>query len=156
VPTLRRDLKGKLNWSFQATLVASFIVRFLWFFVTLKYGFFDCVQAGLLQFVVAPLSFIVCVLRFCTNGLDCVFHYIINGMVSAALPLVPFEVPTLTLTMDLNFAVIFLTADFFLNCIVYVTSSDAFEVKRFFKHVVYGTLNTKVRLSAVPLIPAMI
>lgn len=156
MPTLRQDLKGKLNWSFQATLVGSFIVRFLWFFVTLKYGFFGCVQAGLLQFAVAPLSFIVCVLRFCTNGLDCVFHYIINGMVSAALPLVPFEVPTLTLTMDLNFAVIFLTADFFLNCIVYVTSSDAFEVKRFFKHVVYGTLNTKVRLSAVPLIPAMI
>ena len=149
MPTLRRDLKGKLNWSFQAILAASFLIRFLWFFMILRYGFFSSIYTGLLQFAVAPLSFIVCVLRFCTNGIDCIFHYIINCAVSSALPLLPFSVPTVTLTMDLNFAVTFLAIDFLLNCLVYATSSDAFGVKRFALHVVYGTLNTKVRLGSL-------
>mmetsp|Transcript_25561 Transcript_25561/g.51018 ORF Transcript_25561/g.51018 Transcript_25561/m.51018 type:complete len:429 (+) Transcript_25561:169-1455(+) len=143
VPTLRQELKGKLTWSFKSILIASFFVRFLWFSAILKFGFWGSMGTGLWQFAVAPLSLVVCFMRFCTNGLDCVFHYIINTFVVLALNHAPFQVPSLSFILDFKFAVGFFLFDFLLNCIIYSTSSEPFGSKRFLKHVVYGTLNTK-------------
>ncbi|GMI06433.1 hypothetical protein TrVE_jg8391 [Triparma verrucosa] len=143
VPALRKELKGKLKWNFTTILVWSFIVRFAWFAAITKYGFFGSIGTGMWQFVFAPLSFVVCVLRFCTNGMDCIFHYLINVLVCVLLNAVPFEVPTFIFTIDANFAVGFFAVDFVLNCLVYFSSSEPFGFKRFLKHVLYGTLNTK-------------
>ena len=145
VPTLRQELKGKLTWSFKSILMASFCVRFLWFLAITKFGFAGSMGTGMWQFAVAPLSLVVCFMRFCTNGLDCVFHYIVNALVVLTLKHAPFAavVPSLTFAIDFNFAVSFFLIDFILNCIVYSTSSEPFGPKRFLKHVIYGTLNTK-------------
>ena len=81
--------------------------------------------------------------RFCTNGLDCVFHYVVNAAICIALHLLPLEFPSVSFTLDFDFAVTFFAIDFFLNCLIYFTSSQLFCFKRFLEHVVYGTLNTK-------------
>ena len=64
--------------NFSEILAGSFAVRVLW-----------CVGAwtlrpwslalGLAQFLVAPMSLVVCLMRFGTNCSDCLLHYALNA-----------------------------------------------------------------------------
>ena len=105
---------------------------------------------GLLQFVVAPMSLVVCAMRFGTNGIDCALHYAVNAAVGCVLALlsrsphfewldgclgkVSFSAATLGL---------FLALDFALNVAVYCSASERFGPARLAKHVLYGSFNTK-------------
>ena len=171
---LKKELRGLLSASagvrFETLLVRSYLVRALWA-VAAWSGRLSaplCLCVGLLQFVVAaPMSFVSCVMRFGTNGLDCVFHYAVNAIAvvlvtlaarvlvaasasnaaSGALGLL--HHPSLTVTLGGRFAAWFLIVDFAANLAVYLNVSERFGALRLLKHIVYGTYNTKMYFMVV-------
>jgi len=118
---------------------------------------FGILLLGLMQFIVAPMSFVVCVMRFCTNGPEAVMHYAINFIVGGSFAY--FKTHILSkeslivqfddcdfgcLSITWHFLLIFLGVDFVLNLIVYLSVSENFGFFRLLKHITYGTFNTKM------------
>lgn len=149
---------GAAKTSFEHTLVASFAVRLTWAIVLISaaLGVFwgadfhtaprrlGLLSIGLLQFVAAPLSFVVCCMRFGTNASDIAFHYVCNVVASLLVCLITNGEGTgLSFEINWTFFVGFFVIDFILNLIVYLQVSERFRFARLLKHAVYGTLNTK-------------
>ena len=147
---LRQRLRAMLNPStsikFETVLFSSWLVRMLWCLGVWTHGI-KALPLGLLQFVVAPMSFAVCILRFGTNAFDAVMHYTINGCVGYALSQSYGSSGPSThgwcFTISTAFVLSFFIVDFLLNLFVYAQVSDTFHAKRLLKHIVYGTFNTK-------------
>lgn len=177
--SLQKDLRLLLPARpFESILVQAFAVRALWAVVvwvlvargrssggvvegSTRTAFdptpYVVLTFGLAQFVVAPMSFVVCIMRFGTNMGDAVLHYLVAVFVGLVLaPLVRaalsfgvvqlFGFPLLsyfTIKLGLNFTITFLATDFLLNSLVYWHTSERFGIRRLLKHVFYGTFNTK-------------
>eukprot|EP00750_Incisomonas_marina_P018185 INCI2745.1.p1 GENE.INCI2745.1~~INCI2745.1.p1 ORF type:complete len:382 (+),score=52.80 INCI2745.1:98-1243(+) len=156
--TLRTELAGVADIPFERTLFLSFAVRAVWVLLCVlgltftnddsQFAFAPRVfllLAGLLQFFVAPMSLVVCVMRLGTNLLDFLVHYLCNAV---AAGLVAFATggagSRLSLSLfDARVAAGFLALDFLANLAVYWRVSEPFGFWRLLKHIVYGTLNTK-------------
>jgi len=138
----RSILKETEEPDFTTILLSSFVVRAIQCGVCLAYGSWGLL-VGVLQFLVAPLSFTGSFIRLLTNGSDCLLHYCCCLLVAAFLAIGPSSGSTWTLTLDRNFMVAFLSMDFVLNCLVYYISSEAFGWRRLLVHVAYGSFNTK-------------
>ena len=133
---------SKLN--FETILIGSWLVRIVWVIAVWIFGS-KALLVGLLQFVVAPMSFAVCLLRFGTNASDAILHYSINIMVGLTIQQFTSWLPfcSMTFTISRNFIIFFFVFDFILNLFVYVQVSDTFEPRRLLKHIAYGSFNTK-------------
>ena len=117
---------------FEAVLAGSWSVRALWAAAVWAIGI-TALPLGLLQFVVAPLSFAVCLMRFGTNCFDAILHYMINLVVGmslrhwmpAAMPAAMMrESTTPFISLGTTFAIAFFAVDFLLNLIVYWQASE--------------------------------
>lgn len=139
-----RRLQAVAGCNFQTILASSFAVRALWGAAVWIWGPSWALAGGLMQFMVAPMSFAVCIMRFCTNGTDCVFHYLLNACVLLTRFALQDWWPTLgVIRIDSRFTMAFLLVDFVLNLAVYLSVNESFGVLRLFKHIIYGTFNTK-------------
>mmetsp|Transcript_62596 Transcript_62596/g.146901 ORF Transcript_62596/g.146901 Transcript_62596/m.146901 type:complete len:535 (-) Transcript_62596:114-1718(-) len=126
---------------FTSILAASFAVRALQCVVTLTTGWMCGLAAGLLQFLVAPLSFTGSFIRLLTNVSDCLLHYACSAVAAIALSWLDVSWPILRI--DTTFMAVFFTVDFLLNLLVYWLTSESFGLRRLLVHIVYGTFNTK-------------
>ena len=162
---LRKDLRSLLSKAgaadvpFATTLRLSFAVRLMWVAAIVwilhtasgalaTNSRLALLAVGLLQFVVAPMSAVVCLMRFGTNAPDCALHYLCSALaaalVSAASPALPRGlVASLRVTLDERFAAAFFLVDLALSFLVYFQTSERFGAARLLKHIVYGTFNTK-------------
>lgn len=126
---------------FSTILASSFVVRALECLACWACGCWGLL-VGPLQFVVAPLSFTGSFIRFLTNVSDCLLHYACSFVVALAFVLTGHNRGPM-MTIDTRFVVGFLSIDFFLNCLVYVVTSERFGAQRLLLHAAYGTFNTK-------------
>jgi len=124
-------------------LAGSMLVRVLQCFVVYACGWCSGLAAGLLQFLVAPLSLTGSLIRLQTNVSDCILHYVCCGLVAAALDATDITSWSPHLTIDIYFISIFFITDFVLNVIVHMNTSESFGPWRMAIHIVYGTFNTK-------------
>mmetsp|Transcript_23754 Transcript_23754/g.51896 ORF Transcript_23754/g.51896 Transcript_23754/m.51896 type:complete len:565 (+) Transcript_23754:53-1747(+) len=126
---------------------ACFAVRALQCFIVWTSGATLGLLAGLLQFVVAPLSLTSSFIRLFTNFSDCLIHYALNfAAILLLAPILPYvrRLPiTTTFAISPLFVVAFFVIDFFLNLLVYVRTAERWTATRLLKHIVYGTFNTK-------------
>jgi hypothetical protein len=143
--SLRKLLKPSNSSRFEIILVASWAVRIIWAISVWILGS-KALLVGLLQFLVAPMSFAVCILRFGTNAFDALLHYSINIIIglfaqqsNTFLPSYLFT----SFTLGKEFIFLFFFIDFILNLFVYFQVSEKFQFQRLLKHIVYGTFNTK-------------
>jgi len=144
-----RKLIGSDKRSFEMILFFSFAVRAVWAWSVWKFGP-QAIFVGFGQFIVAPMSFVMCMLRFGTNAPDCVLHYAINALVAFLAYSMGSYWPSIgVLRFDATFAIIFVVADFVLNLVVYLQVSEAFGMKRLLVHMAYGTFNTKTYFAVV-------
>ena len=129
---------------FETVLAGSWAVRALWAAAVWSAGT-RALPLGLLQFVVAPLSFVVCLMRFGTNFFDALLHYTINILVGLCTrQWMPTAMRDATsCTIGTTCVVAFFAVDFVLSLFVYWQASDAFGTRRLLKHIGYGTFNTK-------------
>ncbi|CAK0842889.1 unnamed protein product [Prorocentrum cordatum] len=128
--------------NFTNILIGSFAVRAFQCAVVWQCGWKLGLPAGLLQFVVAPLSLTGSLIRLCTNISDCVFHYLLNLIAVLLVSAVP-ALPSTSLNFGMPFVVLFFAIDFLLNLFVYWRTSEAFGPRRLCMHILYGTFNTK-------------
>jgi len=148
--------------SFKFILSASFVIRALWALLIVAVvwhsNHFPLSTAlrvtllgfGLLQFIVAPMSLVVCIMRLGTNIWDCLLHYTVNLLVSfCVLSLTSGSGSGIRVSIGTNFAVLFLTGDFLLNLFVYLRASESFGPRRLLKHILYGSFNTKSYFAVV-------
>lgn len=162
--TLKEQVRQKLSrtWaakaSFEFILASSFAVRLLWAMVVISasLGVFwpghlhtsprrlALLSLGLLQFVVAPLSFVVCCMRLGTNASDIAFHYICNALAALFIRWATNGAGTgFYIEVNWRFFLSFFVADFLLNLLVYFQVSEHFRFTCLVKHAVFGTMNTK-------------
>mmetsp|Transcript_125687 Transcript_125687/g.222726 ORF Transcript_125687/g.222726 Transcript_125687/m.222726 type:complete len:429 (-) Transcript_125687:71-1357(-) len=146
--TLQEDMRRLLSGSsqpFETTLFWSFLVRALWGCAVWVGNPARMLVFGLAQFLVAPMSFVVCIMRFGTNGLDCVLHYLLNAATVCIAHVLGSWWPGLVLVrFDGRFLLTFLAVDFALNLILYFSVNESFGSARLLKHILYGTFNTKM------------
>jgi len=132
---------------FPVILAWSFAVRVFQCLVTFMLGWRCGLSAGLLQFVVAPLSLTGAFIRLLTNVSDCVLHYACSFIAAEALSSIaralPIGLKSPTVTIDVYFLACFFIVDFLLNVLVHMNTSESFGFRRMASHVVYGTFNTK-------------
>jgi sterol desaturase/sphingolipid hydroxylase (fatty acid hydroxylase superfamily) len=169
--TLQRSLRARLGATmgspvrFESILYRSFAVRAVWIACILAAVWYQSespdtvmlvplhvhhrqrlmlLAIGLLQFIVAPMSLVVCLLRFCTNAMDCLVHY---GIVCMSVMLVDTATAGkgsgCTICLNEAFALAFLGLDFCLNLLTYLRVSESFHPVRLLKHIAFGTFNTK-------------
>jgi hypothetical protein len=154
---------GAAEVPFETTMMLSFAVRVGWAaiiaFVVIAAGDADGLSAlarvcllliGLLQFVVAPLSLPVCILRLGTNVWDCALHYALNLAAAGVVRAITGGAGSgVALRFGWPFLGMFLALDFVLNVAVHMRLSEPFGAARLLRHMAYGTLNTKTYFAVV-------
>lgn len=139
--TTAEMLKELGESDFTSILINSFAVRAVQCIVTFAAGWQWGLSAGLLQFLVAPLSFTGSFIRLLTNVSDCLLHYACSAVAAVVLLALGLSLPTIRI--DATFLVAFLLVDFVLNLMVYTFTSERFGPCRLLIHIAYGTFNTK-------------
>lgn len=127
--------------SFRAILVLSFAVRMVQCVVAFVYGWQLGLSAGLLQFLVAPLSLVLTITRITSLFFDIAMHYSVNAICLLGLSRAAIEGPKLV--FDWKFICAFFAIDFILCLLLYLRNSEPLGVVRLTKSISYGTFNAK-------------
>eukprot|EP00927_Polykrikos_kofoidii_P053904 TRINITY_DN48427_c0_g1_i1.p1 TRINITY_DN48427_c0_g1~~TRINITY_DN48427_c0_g1_i1.p1 ORF type:complete len:604 (-),score=72.55 TRINITY_DN48427_c0_g1_i1:122-1690(-) len=143
--TLKAEIQKSLDEpNYERLMTASFVVRFLQCAIVWIVGWPMGLAAGLLQFLVAPLSLSASFIRLLTNLSDCLLHYSLNLVVAIVCWLwAEVRAGWPKLVVNPSFVVVFFTVDFVLNLFVYARTAEKWEARRLATHILYGTFNTK-------------
>jgi sterol desaturase/sphingolipid hydroxylase (fatty acid hydroxylase superfamily) len=114
--------------------VGSILIRFILILLCAAEPKF--LLLGTVQFVLAPLSLVSCIMRFLTNVSEFATHFIINFAIGYL-----FQDLSPELEINSHFIVTFLAVDFVANTIIYALESK--KAANLLGHIVWGTFNTK-------------
>lgn len=135
---LRALARGMKPQNYQSILTWSHCLRWIVCLVSIlapSYG----VLVGAVQFVVAPLSLPIAVMKAMTYICHAMVHYMFAILVG---PVLGGYAPCFTI--NLKFCLTCFAIDQALNFYIYLTMSEPFGWARLARHVVYGTCNTKL------------
>jgi len=141
---LDAEMRARLpNCKFEPLMIASQAWRLVWAGACWRYGA-KALPIGLIgQFLIAPMSFASGLLRYLTDVPIQDAHYVINFVVAL---LVKRWLPAsleYSITIDGRFCAAFLGLDMLATTLCHFSMSKYVPPSRLWKHIVYGTLNTK-------------
>jgi len=146
---------------FEPLLVKSLLVRLLWIVALVRFGPW-ALPVGLLQFAVAPMSFVCCLLNCFSNLGGALTHWVVTflsvlvakAIVGAAAICGRLVAPTAwqvrpVVELNLQFVLAFLAIDLLASLLLYVASAEKVGLACFCKHLVFGFLNGTTTLIVV-------
>ena len=130
----------RYSFDYETILYGSHCIRWASCASAVFVGGWAALLIGTLQFVLAPFSFPIALMKLATYGLEGVVHY------SFAMSVGPFLGGQIGPVIAVNAISVglFFVVDQLLNLVIYLCFAERLPLSTLVRHVVYGTANTKL------------